>query len=203
MPTTAHPPGISSTVFSVFQFGGANILNNNQLHPKKLLETAQSMIQDGYDAVSGYIAQATSRAATPEEPAGPVSRPDNNHQATDTSPECDSRQGHLTHSPTSEADGSEGVASQPADGREQFSVEVPISRPKRTWMWLALLIVGVLFLVVVPGLVLGVMTGQLPWGIALSGAVATVASFFAGLYYHVSTSKTGEPPGSQASDLDV
>jgi hypothetical protein len=48
-----------------------------------------------------------------------------------------------------------------------------------------LLIVGVLCLIVVPSLVLGIVRGQLLWGIALSGAIATVASLIAGLYYHL------------------
>lgn len=42
--------------------------------------------------------------------------------------------------------------------------------------------VGPLSLIVVPGLLLGVVTGQLPWGIALCGAIATVLSFFVGLH---------------------
>lgn len=49
---------------------------------------------------------------------------------------------------------------------------------------MAVLIVGALVLVVVPGLVLGVVAKQIPWSIALSGAIATVVSFFAGLYYY-------------------
>lgn len=56
-------------------------------------------------------------------------------------------------------------------------------RSQHTRMWIAL-IFGILSLIVVPGLVLGVVTGQLPWGIALCGAMATVVSFFASLYYH-------------------
>lgn len=51
-------------------------------------------------------------------------------------------------------------------------------------MWMSALIVG-LSLIVVPGLILGIVTGQLLWGIALSGAIATVVSFFTGLYYHL------------------
>lgn len=85
---------------------------------------------------------------------------------------------------TSEAD-EPREAGQPAPDREQSSDEAPVTPSKRTWMWLAVLIVGLLSLVVVPGLVLGVVTGQLPWGVALSGTIATVVSFFAGLYYHL------------------
>lgn len=51
---------------------------------------------------------------------------------------------------------------------------------------MALVIVGVLALIVTPGLILGLVTGQLSWGIALSGAIATIVSFLAGIYYHIS-----------------
>lgn len=50
---------------------------------------------------------------------------------------------------------------------------------------MVILSVGLLSLIVVPGLVLGVMTKQLPWGIALCGLIATVVSFFASFYYHL------------------
>jgi hypothetical protein len=43
-------------------------------------------------------------------------------------------------------------------------------------------IIGALFLIVVLALLLGVMMGQLMWGIALCGAIATVLSFFVSLY---------------------
>lgn len=46
------------------------------------------------------------------------------------------------------------------------------------------LFVGVLFLIVVPGLVLGIMMKEVPTGIALSGTLATVANFVAGFYYY-------------------
>lgn len=50
---------------------------------------------------------------------------------------------------------------------------------------MVLLIIGVLTLIVTPGLVMGIMTGQLSLGIALSADIATVVSFFAGLDYHL------------------
>lgn len=49
---------------------------------------------------------------------------------------------------------------------------------------MALIVVGVLLLVVVPGLTLGLVTGEIEWGIALSGAVVSVVGVFVGLYYH-------------------
>lgn len=45
-----------------------------------------------------------------------------------------------------------------------------------------MLIVGILLVISVPGITLGVVTRQTPVGIALSGAIATVASLFAGVY---------------------
>ncbi|KAJ0124226.1 hypothetical protein J7T55_005564 [Diaporthe amygdali] len=52
---------------------------------------------------------------------------------------------------------------------------------------MAMLIIGALILIVVPGLVLGFATGQVQWGIALSGAISTVVGVFAGLCYHLTT----------------
>lgn len=51
-------------------------------------------------------------------------------------------------------------------------------------MWMVLLVLVVLSLIVVPGLVLGIVTKEIPVGIALSGAIATVTSVFAGVYYY-------------------
>lgn len=84
---------------------------------------------------------------------------------------------------TSEA-GSSAAAHQPlADAERDFNEEFPI-RSKLTRTRLALLVAGVLFMVVVPGLVLGLITRQVQWSIALSGAIATVVSLFAGLFYY-------------------
>lgn len=55
---------------------------------------------------------------------------------------------------------------------------------KHASMWIAVLIIGVLSLIVIPGLVLGIVTRQVQWAIALSGAIATMVGVFAGLYYH-------------------
>lgn len=87
----------------------------------------------------------------------------------------------------SEADASAfEEARQPTPHEDSSSDNVSIARSKRAWMWITILIVGVLSLVVVPGLLVGIITGQIPWGIALAGAIATIVSFFAGLYYHCS-----------------
>lgn len=83
----------------------------------------------------------------------------------------------------SEADDSGGAHRPAADEEHSSNTALPIrSKPSSTQV--ALLIVGALSLVMVPGLVLGLATRQVQWGIALSGAIATVASFFAGLYYY-------------------
>lgn len=49
---------------------------------------------------------------------------------------------------------------------------------------MTVLVVGVLAFIVVPGLVLGVVTKDMAVGIALSAAIATVASFLAALYHY-------------------
>lgn len=46
-----------------------------------------------------------------------------------------------------------------------------------------LLMVGVLFLVAVQGLILGVATREMEWGIARSGAIVSVVGVFVGLYH--------------------
>lgn len=49
---------------------------------------------------------------------------------------------------------------------------------------LALLLVGSLFMVVVPGVVVGVLMKQVLMGIVLSGTIATVIGTCAGFYYY-------------------
>lgn len=84
---------------------------------------------------------------------------------------------------TSEAGSSAAARQPPADAERGFNEEFPI-RSKLTRTRLALLVAGALFMVVMPGLVLGLATRQVQWSIALSGATATVVSLFAGLYYY-------------------
>lgn len=49
----------------------------------------------------------------------------------------------------------------------------------------AILVLGVLPLIVLPGVIVGALTGQILMGIALSSAVATVVGVFAGCYYYI------------------
>lgn len=84
---------------------------------------------------------------------------------------------------TLEVDSSEGNG-HPTPDAERGSNNAFPTRSKLSGTRVVLLIVGALFLVVAPGLVLGVAAKQIPWGIALSGAIATMVSFFAGLYYY-------------------
>lgn len=49
----------------------------------------------------------------------------------------------------------------------------------------AVLLLGVLPLIVLPGFIMGALTGQILMGIALSSAVATVVGVFAGCYYYI------------------
>lgn len=46
------------------------------------------------------------------------------------------------------------------------------------------LTIGVFSLIVAPGLVVGIVAKEITVGIALSGAIATVVSVFAGFYYY-------------------
>lgn len=61
------------------------------------------------------------------------------------------------------------------------------SRPFRSRLLTAgaVLILGVLPLIVLPGVIMGALTGQILMGIALSSAVATVVGVFAGCYYYI------------------
>lgn len=73
---------------------------------------------------------------------------------------------------------------QPPADLENGTHEEATAHSKGMNMWIVLLIFGVMCLTMVPGLLLGIITKQIPWGIAVSGAIATVASFFSGLYYY-------------------
>lgn len=64
--------------------------------------------------------------------------------------------------------------------------DVKSSMWKRSSTWMTVVVIGAALLIMVPGLVLGFTTGQVQWGIALSGAHATVVGILAGLYYHYS-----------------
>lgn len=61
---------------------------------------------------------------------------------------------------------------------------MPLARSKRTWMWVMALIIVILFMIMLPGLILGLVTMKIAWALAISGAVAPAVVFFAGLYYH-------------------
>lgn len=62
------------------------------------------------------------------------------------------------------------------------SNEVPSARLKRSWM--AADIIGILVLSMLPGVILGVVTGQVAWGISLSGAIAPVLGMLRSACYH-------------------
>lgn len=86
------------------------------------------------------------------------------------------------NSPAAEEDG------DPFEDIENgFTIERSHTRSKCTKMCMAMLALGALFLVMIPGIVLGITTNELPLGIEFSGAIATVASLFAGLYHYHNT----------------
>ncbi|KAK7729675.1 hypothetical protein SLS63_006056 [Diaporthe eres] len=134
-----------------------------------------------------HITRQVSEVATPEQSVDLEARSVQSQQAAITSEDLMRPLGPPLRSNnssfTSEGDSSGAARQVPADGDLEASRELPI-RSKPTKKRIAVLVVAALSLVVVPGLVLGVATKQIPWGIALSGAIATVVSFFAGLYYY-------------------
>lgn len=198
MPSEASAPGLALTFFSMLHLKAANFLGSDRLRPSHLLDRAETIIVGGFRALSQDRAHAAPVIVTPEESIDLESQPGNGQQGTNISQDAGGTLGHhpnnRDNSVTPEAD-EPREADQPAPNGEQRPDEAPEIPPKRTWMWLAVLIIGVLSLVVVPGLVLGVMTGQLPWGVALSGTIATVVSFFAGLYYHLKSETDGRDAG--------
>lgn len=106
--------------------------------------------------------------------------------------------------PTSEssARAPEG-ASQIAIGGENGLLKAIRSCRKRTGLCVTILVVGFLSLVliVVPGLALGLATGQLPWGIALSGTIVTVCGFYGGpVYTIISAGETEDSRGEEAGE---
>lgn len=72
-----------------------------------------------------------------------------------------------------------------ADGEHSPNIAILI-RSKLTSTRIYILLVGTFSLILVPGVVLGVLSGQVVLGIALSSAIATVMGTFAGYYYHYS-----------------
>lgn len=82
----------------------------------------------------------------------------------------------------SEAGNSEEAGQSPVDGECYSSKAVPSHSKLKTRI--IVLIVASLSLIMVPGFVLGIATRQISWGIVLSSAIATIGSFFAGLYYN-------------------
>jgi hypothetical protein len=107
------------------------------------------------------------------------SQPVNNQQVTDTDRHPESIPAATLHS---HSDSITLEADSPEEPRQPEAVRG--NNPKRTWMWVAVLIVGLLLLIMVPGLILGIVTRQVAWGIAISGATAPAVVFFGGLYYH-------------------
>lgn len=68
--------------------------------------------------------------------------------------------------------------------RDDHSEETGLAHSKRSWTWVVRLSVVLLLLIAAPGLVIGIVTRQVAWGIAISGTFAPAVVFFGGLYYH-------------------
>lgn len=97
----------------------------------------------------------------------------------------------LEDMPAQLADNPNNLAAEEVDDPpvdiENGPTETPSTCSKCTKMWMAAVVLGVLSLIMVPGLVIGIVTKDVRVGIALSGAIATVASLCAGLYYYHNT----------------
>jgi archaellum biogenesis protein FlaJ (TadC family) len=86
---------------------------------------------------------------------------------------------------TLEIEDPEAVGTDQAPARDEDILgQDHVKSSRHKWAWTAALISGVLSLIVVPGLVVGVMTRQMSWGIEFSGAIAPIVIFLAGISYH-------------------
>lgn len=211
IPTEGSVPGLGRALCVMLQHGDANSLISIRLRPDVPADEMTNILLGEYHGVPNttpcHATRQVSEVATPEEvsttdhtcsnldrpsltPSKSVdleARPVHGQQTAITSREPVRPLGRPlssnNNSFTSEADSSGAARQLPTDGEPVSSRELSIGS-KPTKKRIAFLIVVALSLVVVPGLVLGVATRQIPWGIALSGTIATVVSFFAGLYYY-------------------
>ncbi|KAG6358789.1 hypothetical protein INS49_012308 [Diaporthe citri] len=181
MPTEDSVSGLGGTLCVVFRHGGANSLTSIQLRPDVPVHEMTNILLGEYqglpNAVPRHITSQVSEVATPEESVDLEAQPVQGQQAAITSQDpvrpLDPPLLSNNNSFTPEAHSSGAARQLPADGDIGSSRELTI-RSRPTVKRIAVLIVAALSLVVVPGLVLGVATKQIPWGIALSGAIATV-----------------------------
>lgn len=131
-----------------------------------------------------YSMHREQQLLTFSQPAALGSQPANDQQIAITSPEPVLLPFRSHNNPShSEIIRMEEGRQAGTSGQHGFN-EGPSACSEREKMWNAMLILGILFLVIIPGLVIGIITKEIPVGIALSGAIATVTSLFAGIYYY-------------------
>lgn len=210
MPSEYFIPGLNRTLCFVFQHSGANS-NNIRPRPDVPVDEMINILPGEYHGVPNTAPRDITRevfefeapevsityhicshlywqSLTPSQPVGFETRPAQGQQANITSQDPPRPPGPPLYGNnnylTSEADSSRAARQSPADGELGCSRRLTIRSTKPNKTRIAVLIAAALSLVVVPSLVLGVATKQIDWGIALSGAIATVVSFFAGLYYY-------------------
>lgn len=78
-------------------------------------------------------------------------------------------------------------ANNPEDASESSTLRddhSTLAQSKRSWTSVVRLPVTLLLLIMAPGLIVGIVTRQVAWGIDISGAFASSVVFFGGLYYH-------------------
>ncbi|KAJ0106970.1 hypothetical protein J7T55_011065 [Diaporthe amygdali] len=128
------------------------------------------------------IARPTAEALTPGEPLHLQSQPTDIQYITATNRESTSS--YYDAHPELETAASSAAASDAAPGGQHSPRKSTLFRSKFLRAG-AVLVFGALPLVVLPGVMAGVLTRQILVGIGLSSAIATVAGFFAGYYYHI------------------
>lgn len=115
------------------------------------------------------------------------SQPVNNQQTSSSGRDIVSPEGpriHDNHHLALQSAGSGLLGQQTVDGGQRSNSTL-ILRPKLHKTWAAMLILGGLSSIVVPGVVLGLLMKQVLMGIALSGVIATVIGIFTGVYFQM------------------
>lgn len=139
-------------------------------HPTRLSASGSAVTDTPLPQLSDLESQAVNNPQVTNTEQGPVGTP-----VTTL---------HDRNNPFTSEDDDSAEAGQLAGVREHGLNDVPLARPRRTWMFIAALIAVILFLIALPGIILGAVTRKIVLGLAISGAVAPAVVFFGGLYYH-------------------
>lgn len=207
MPTENGTPARGYTLPGMFKHNYANFLKNIQRNAHVVVQETTNTFLRGYmggrNVASSHIARPGSETLTPAHPGRQV-LPTNlsmlrvtvtnllqpmaldfgsieNRQLALISPESVAAPLHCHNNLSNSEIGDLEEARQVEPGEGHGSNE---AAPGRTKAIMAVLILGGLSLIVVPGLVLGIVVKEIRVGITLSGVIATVVSLLAGLHYY-------------------